>query len=41
MAGMFGFEKFKMSKVCECGKVFGYWYRILHKQEDQTPLRHA
>lgn len=31
MAEMFGFDRFKISRTCECGKVFGYWCRALKK----------
>ncbi len=31
MAEMFGFGRFKASKIYECGKVFGYWCRTLQK----------
>ena len=31
MAEMFGFGRFKVSKTCECGKVFGYWCRTLQQ----------
>ncbi len=29
MAEMFGFPHFKTSKICSCGRAFGYWYREL------------
>lgn len=32
MAHMFGYEQFKMSKILDCGRAFGYWYRVFEKQ---------
>lgn len=29
MAEMFGYNQFKTSRCCGCGKSFGYWYRTL------------
>lgn len=29
MAKMFGYDQFKMSRICDCGRVFGYWYRSI------------
>lgn len=31
MAQMFGFEKFKTSRIYECGRAFGYWYKELEE----------
>ncbi|MDO4323908.1 MAG: hypothetical protein Q4C61_15440 [Lachnospiraceae bacterium] len=36
MAGMFGFEHFKTSKMYGCGKVFGYWCRVLKKAASEA-----
>lgn len=35
MAELFGYDRFKMSKLCECGRTFGYWYRPLIKKNGQ------
>lgn len=32
MAEMFGYDRFKCSQTCECGKKYGYWYRTLTRQ---------
>lgn len=29
MAELFGYDRFKTARLCECGKSFGYWYRTL------------
>lgn len=31
MAQMFGFDRFKTAKMCECGRAFGYWCRKLER----------
>lgn len=31
MAEMFGFPHFKTSKICSCGRAFGYWYKELQE----------
>lgn len=35
MARMFGYDRFKMARVCDCGRVFGYWYRLLPQKAVQ------
>ena len=37
MAQIFGYERFKLSGICDRGKTFGYWCRRIENQ----PLRHA
>lgn len=32
MAQMFGFDHFKMSRICDCGRAFGYWWRPLARR---------
>lgn len=32
MAQMFGFDRFKTAKMCECGRAFGYWCRKLERR---------
>ena len=32
MAKMFGFDRFKMSRICDCGRAFGYWCRTLQRE---------
>lgn len=33
MARLFGFEHFKRTKSCDCGKEFGYWWKVLKKKQ--------
>ncbi|MCC8044676.1 MAG: hypothetical protein LIP12_04155 [Clostridiales bacterium] len=35
MAGIFDFKQFKLSNQYQCGRKFGYWYRILKKAEER------
>ena len=34
MANMFGYKRFKRSATFECGKVFGYWWRVLRQETE-------
>ncbi|MCD7882111.1 MAG: hypothetical protein LUI87_00120 [Lachnospiraceae bacterium] len=35
MAGVFGYNQFKLSSQYSCGRKFGYWYRVLKKEEGE------